>query len=263
LAVSVANNAPTTFTNTATVSGGGEINISNDTATDVAAGQSPRRRGADATPVSPAILDNVANAFTHSDEYFTNLVTQDYLQLLHRTPAAAEVHSWIGLFKAGLSDEQVLAGFTSSAEYNLQAGSTDQAWLVALYHDVLGRDPDAPGEAAWLQALAAGATRFSVAYGVATSVEHDSIVVESDYQRYLGRSAGASEVAGWVNVLQHGMSNEQVVAAFVASEEFYSRHGASIQSWLNGAYQVVFQRAPDMSGFNYWDGYLQNQLVGG
>jgi hypothetical protein len=114
---------------------------------------------------------------------------------------------------------------------------------LALYHDVLGRDPDASGEAAWLQALATGATRFGVAYGVATSVEHDSVVVGVDYQRYLGRSAGASEVAGWVNDLQHGMTNEQVVAAFVA-------------------YQVVFQRAPDTSGFNYWDGYLQDQLAG-
>ncbi len=130
-------------------------------------------------------------------------------------------------------------------------------------HPRHGRDPDAAGEAAWLQALASGASRFSVAYGVATSVEHESIVVGADYQRYLGRSAGASEVAGWVNVLQHGMSNEQVVAAFVASDEFYAGHGGSIQGWLNGAYQVVFQRAPDTSGFNYWDGYLQDQLSSG
>jgi hypothetical protein len=259
--VSVASDAPASFTNTATVSGGGEINISNDAASDVAAGQTRRRRGA--TSSTSAVLDNVANAFTHSQEYLTNLVTQDYLQLLHRTPFAVEVNSWVGLLKSGLSDEQVLAGFTSSAEYYLQAGRTDQAWLDALYHDVLGRVPDAAGEAAWLQTLASGASRGNVAYGVAASMEHESSVVAALYQSYLGRSANASEVAGWVNNLQHGMSNEQVVAAFVASDEFYARHSSSIQGWLNGAYQVVFRRDPDTSGFNYWDGYLQDQLAAG
>ncbi len=210
-----------------------------------------------------AVLGQVANAFTHSDEYFANLVTQDYVQLLHRAPSAAEVNAWVGLLKNGRSDEQVLADFTSSAEYDLQTSGTDQAWLDALYHDVLGRDPDAGGEAAWLQALASGTSRFSVAYGFATSVEHESIVVASDYQRYLGRGADASEVAGWVNNLQHGMSSEQVAAAFVASDEFYFGQGSSLQAWLNATYKVVLQRASDTSGFTLWDGYLQNQLVGG
>src|SRR5262249_32731142 len=150
------------------------------------------------------------NAFTHSAEHLADLVTQDYLQLLHRTPLAAEVNFWVGLQKNGLSDEQVLAGFTSSAEYYGQAGGTDQAWIDALYQDVLHRGADAAGKANWLGALAAGVSRFNVAFALAASAEHETIVVVTDYQRYLGRSAGAAEVAGWVNILQHGMSNEQV-----------------------------------------------------
>lgn len=205
-----------------------------------------------------ASLAKVANAFTHSDEYFTNLVTQNYLQLLHRTPSPTEANTWVGLLKSGLRDEQVLAGFASSAEYYLQAGGTDQAWLDTLYHDMLNRDADATGEAAWLQTLRSSASRFSIAYGIAASMEHESIVVAGDYQRYLGRSADASEVAGWVNNLQHGMSSEQVAAAFVASDEFYAGHGSSTQGWLNGAYQLILQRAPDANGFNHWDAYLQN-----
>jgi hypothetical protein len=83
------------------------------------------------------------------------------------------------------------------------------------------------------------------------------MVVASDYLRFLGRMADASEVAGWVDNLQHGMSSEQVAAAFVASEEFNSHQDGSIEGWLNGAYQVLFQRAPDPSGFNRWEQYLQ------
>jgi hypothetical protein len=223
----------------------------------------------DATSVSlsaksiTAVLGQAANAFTHSDEYFADLVTEDYIQLLHRTPAAAEVNSWVSLMKNGLTDEQLLAGFASSPEYYQQASGTDQAWLDALYHDVLGRVADAAGEATWLQGLTSGASRFSVAYNFATSAKHESMIVAGDYQRYLGRAATVSEVAGWVTNLQQGMSDEQVVAAFVASDEFYAGHGSSIQGWLNAAYQFIFQRAPDTSGFNYWEAYLQNAMAGG
>src|SRR5439155_7966148 len=137
----------------------------------------------DATSVSlaaksiAAVLDQAANTLTHSDEYFADLITADYIQLLHRTPTAAEVNSWVGLMKNGLTDEQVLAGFASSPEYYQQAGGTDQTWLDALYRDVLGRTPDAGGEATWLQTLASGASRFGVAHAFAISVEHETMIV--------------------------------------------------------------------------------------
>jgi uncharacterized repeat protein (TIGR01451 family) len=264
LTVSVAGNASSSFLDTATVSGGGAGNIGGGF--DVAGGQTPRRRGADAPPVSPpstsTVLNSVANAFTHSDEYLANVVIQDYLQLLHRTPSAAEVNSWVGLLKGGLTDEQVLARFASSAEYSQQTGGTDQAWVEALYHDVLSRSSDAAGMAAWLQALASGTSRLNVAFAIATSIERESIVVAADYQRYLGRGPSASEAAAWVNQLQHGMSSEQVAAAFVASDEFYRGHDSSIAIWLNGAYQAVLQRAPDLSGFNAWYRNVRIQLTG-
>jgi hypothetical protein len=221
----------------------------------------------DATTVSAkpvtASLDQVANAFSHGDEYFANLVSADYSQLLHRTPSATEVGAWVALMKNGLTDEQLLAAFTSSPEYYTLAGGTDQVWVDALYRDVLGRAADQAGEAAWLQKLASGASRSNIAYGFATSAEHESLIVAAYYQLYLGRIATAPEVAGWVNSLQTGMSEEQLAAAFVASDEFYSAHGSSLQDWLTGAYQALLQRAPDQSGFNYWLGYLQASLAGG
>ncbi|HLJ95590.1 MAG TPA: DUF4214 domain-containing protein, partial [Gemmataceae bacterium] len=265
LTVGVANDAPTTVTNTVTVSGGGELNTSNDSASDVAAGLGRRRRGSDSPTaytggVMATVLDGVANTFAHSQEYFTNLVMQDYQQLLHRTPATAEVSIWVNILQNGVSDEQVLAGFTSSPEYFQQSGSTDQAWIDALYHDLLNRSPDAAGDAAWLHALAVGNSRSSIALGFADSVEHESDVVSAAYQRYLGRTPGAAEVAGWISNLQHGMADEQVVAAFVASAEFYAGHGSSLQNWITGMYQLVFQRAPDPNGLNYWNQLLQSEL---
>jgi uncharacterized repeat protein (TIGR01451 family) len=264
LNVSVATNATGGYLFTATVSGGGTGNISGGF--DVAGGQTPRRRGADTPPGSPpstsAVLNRVANSFTHGDEYFANLVTQDYLQLLHRTPSTGEVNSWVGQLKGGLSDEQVLAGFTSSMEYYQQAGSTDASWIDALYHDMLGRSPDAAGKASWLVALASGSSRLRVALAIATSVERESSVIVADYQRYLGRGASAAEIAVWLSNLQHGMSSEQVAAAFVASDEFYNNRASSLGLWLDGAYQAALQRDPDLNGFNSWYRDMRTQLTG-
>src|SRR5207245_11377745 len=104
LPLRVANEAPASFTKTLTVPGGCEVNASNDAASDHAGEQSRQCRGDDGASVlsaksRSAVLDNVANAFTHSDEYLANLVTRNYLQLLRRTPSAAEVSTWVGLLK--------------------------------------------------------------------------------------------------------------------------------------------------------------------
>jgi hypothetical protein len=134
--------------------------------------------------------------------------------------------------------------------------------VEALYHDLLGRGPDAGGTAWWLSRLASGSSRSSIAQGFLDSVEYETMLVAADYQRYLGRTADGAEVAGWVNNLTQGMSDEQVIAAFVASDEFYFRHGSSIQGWLDGAYQTVLQRDPDPNGFSYWEGSMLRQLAG-
>src|SRR5262249_54258588 len=181
----------------------------------------------------------------------------DYVTLLHRTPSPAEVTGWVRLLVNGTSDEQVLAGFTSSAEYYQQAGGDDQGWVEALYRDLLGRDADGGGGVGWVGARRAGASRFRVAYGIASSVDHVSLVVAADYQRLLGRSAAPSEVAGWVNNVRSGIAEERVVAAFVASDEFYTSRSSSIENWVNAAYAVVLQRSADASGFNHWKGYLE------
>jgi uncharacterized repeat protein (TIGR01451 family) len=265
LTVSVASNAPTSFFNTATLSSGGDFKAVNDEASDIALGQSQRRRGDVSSPSAApmaTVLNGVSGGLLRSDEYLTNLVAQYYTQLLHRTPSAAEVNYWTSLLRSGLSDEQVLAGFASSAEYFARVGGTDQAWMEALYQDLLGRGSDAGGKSWWLSRLASGTNRFSIAGEFLASVEYETKLVAADYQRYLGRTANAAELAGWVNNLQRGMSDEQMIAAFVTSDEFFFRQGSSIQGWLDGAYQTVLKRDPDPNGFRYWEGSMLRQMAG-
>ena len=66
-----------------------------------------------------------------------------------------------------------------------------------------------------------------MAYGIAASPEREGIVVQGDYVRYLGRQASTAEVQGWVSDFEHGNSNENVVAGFVGSDEYFQKHTQS------------------------------------
>jgi hypothetical protein len=196
---------------------------------------------------APVNLSAVANVFTHSYEHFADLVSQDYSHYLGRTPVPAEVDAWVRLMQQGTTDEQVLANFIGSTEYYEHTGGTDQAWVQAMYQDLLGRTPMQQEVDAWVQALAGGAARGNVALGFATSPEAEGIVVQADYEQYLGRGAKDAEVAAWVGAFTHGMTNEQVVAGFVGSYEYFNNPAkgrADDAGWVLSAYQDVLLRTP-------------------
>jgi hypothetical protein len=69
---------------------------------------------------------------------------------------------------------------------------------------------------------------------------------------FLGRSASAAEVNGWVSAFQHGASNEDVVAGFVGSPEYFQQQHSTVGSWLLSVYQNVLGRPADTDGFESW-----------
>jgi hypothetical protein len=66
--------------------------------------------------------------------------------------------------------------------------------------------------------------RFTVAHGFAASFEREQTRIQNDYQDFLGRSASSDEAAAWVAAFESGMSNETVIAGFVASDEYFKEH---------------------------------------
>src|SRR5262249_23614089 len=90
----------------------------------------------------PVNLFPVAKRLTHSDEYFANIVViPAYQHYLGRFPEPTGLAGWVAELRAGLSDEQLAAGFIGSPEYFLHAGGTNRSWVTFMYHDILGRDP--------------------------------------------------------------------------------------------------------------------------
>jgi hypothetical protein len=189
----------------------------------------------------------IASALTHSPENYANFITGAYRQYLGRTPDTAGLTSWVNAMQGGLSDEQLEASFIGSAEYIRDHGGTGPAWVNGMYHDLLGRNADAAGLNHWVQALQAGAAPDLVAYGFAASAEREGQRIAADYLKYLGRRLDAAGQAYWVDqFVHHGASNEDVVAGFVSSPEYYNRAGgnADIAAWLVSAFRDVLGRTP-------------------
>ena len=92
-----------------------------------------------------------------------------------------------------------------------------------------------------------------IAYGFAASAEREGMRVRGDYQKYLGRTPAQAEVDGWINAfVNHTASNEDVLAGFIQSPEYYRSHGGDARDWLFAAYNDALNRNPGQLETSYW-----------
>jgi hypothetical protein len=110
--------------------------------------------------------------------------------------------------------------------------------------------PDAQGLQAWLNALQGGMDPGQIALGFAASGEREAQRITADYLKYLGRDPEPNIVPVWVNAFLHGTSNENVVAGFVGSAEYFQKHGNDIREFIFSAYRDILGRDPDAAGYN-------------
>jgi len=162
----------------------------------------------------------VAQAFTTSLEYATNVIRADYHLFLGREPGRVEVAGWLQQLQAGVEEKQVEAAFLASNEFFSRQGGTPAAWLKRVYQDVLGRAPDPGGLHDWSQALQGGASRAAVALDIVDSPEADSRVVTAAYLDLLRRNPDPSGLAAWVGELQDGLAPSELASIFASSDEF-------------------------------------------
>jgi hypothetical protein len=160
----------------------------------------------------------VAQGFVNSTSHRTAEVASYYEVFLGRAPDAgsqALVQSMLG----GMSEEQAVEGILASAEFQGDY-VTDDAFVRALYLDVLGRQGDAPGIAAWDAALTTGTDRAQVAAGFVGSSAAIDQIVDSFYAGYL-RTQVEPGSAGWVSALEApGGSASTVEVGFLASAQY-------------------------------------------
>ena len=100
-------------------------------------------------------------------------VTGMYDSTLDRLPDAAESVGWGDAIEGGMTYNQAKQGFIDSAEFQEKFGNLDDtAFVQQLYRNVLDREGEAEGLAAWTEALHAGITPNDVAAGFLGSAEY-------------------------------------------------------------------------------------------
>jgi len=173
----------------------------------------------------------VIQSIENSLEYRTDQVEALYQSYLGRSADPSGLASSLNLLLNASSylPSQVLylqlqANILGSAEYyQNRGGGTNEGFLSALYHDVLGRAIDPSGAITFGVALANGMSRTLVAKAVLSSVEADQRIVETDYMNYLQRQADPLGMEVWVNLLRQGGGSDAVTMAIIASDEYFSR----------------------------------------
>jgi probable HAF family extracellular repeat protein len=158
---------------------------------------------------------------------------------------------------------------TNVAQRNF--GNLDTAfkcYVYQTYQDVLKRPVDLGGLNYWVSQLNAGVPRGTIAGMLTHSAEYYATnVIQPAYQQFLHRTADATGLAFWTRQLQGGMTDEQMQAGFIASNEFYQIGNHSSvpipvtpdhdRAWVDALYLALLGRPPDQTGEDYWTNQLQ------
>lgn len=165
---------------------------------------------------SSAVTDRI----TASDEYRSGLIRAAYRDYLGRSPDPGGHRTWLAALGRGMTIRDMRAAILASDEAYARAGGTDPAWVTALYHAVLGREPGDAERDHWVTRMQAGLSRTGVARGFIFSTEHLAKEVDGHYRHLLGRSLDASGRATWVRAIQQGARDEEIIARLISSQEY-------------------------------------------
>jgi hypothetical protein len=167
-----------------------------------------------------------------------------YNSILGRNPDTAGYNSFVSQLNAGVSRAAVASALYYSAE---QRSNQVQGY----YQTYLNRTATAAEVNGWVNYFLAGATDYQVQTSFLTSNEFMTQnppitnYIQGLYNHILGRSANASEVAGWTKTFFSSVPRQQIVMSMLTSTEATRRQAAL-------DYNQYLGRAGDASGITYW-----------
>ena len=129
------------------------------------------------------------------------------------------------------------------------------AEVTGLYNILLGRAPDAPGLAGWVNLVKSGTPFSTVVDDFLHGTAYDQRVVASDYQAYVGRAPSQSDTDAWAGLLRQGFSTEQVAYLMLTSDGFNSLHTTDA-SFVQALYNDLLGRQATDSEVAAWESYL-------
>lgn len=173
-------------------------------------------------------IANFVRLMTVMPSYGQNLIAEDYVRLLGRTPDPSGAQSWFDLLQRGGRNDAVLAGLAGSDEYFRRCSSDTGLFVKCLYLNLLSRQVDPGGYETWTQQLTTGhMSRREVAGRIMTSSEYATNFVDQAYRQILGRPADSSGSATWVKVYDQARSEAAVDRGLIGSTEGFNRLSAA------------------------------------
>src|SRR5262249_12548468 len=149
-----------------------------------------------------------------------------------------ELSNLLMALQAGQTPEQVLIGVLSSQEYFTHTGATDISFINHLFQDALIRKVDA-GTLNGFLFQAEITPRTTIADVLDHSVEYQANLVAGYYSRLLGRPASNDEITARILQFQQKVTDEQVVANIIGSDEYFGKNGGTNDSWLTAAFNDI------------------------
>lgn len=152
--------------------------------------------------------------------------------VLDRVPDQSGIRYWVDRVMSGTEIKTVAEGFLNlSSHFKDIAQSDDVSFVDQLYLNVLDRSPDAAGQNFWLNALRDGASRADLLLGFINSEEfvisnQAKVEIAIDYIGLLGRSPDESGFRYWVDQVQAGVPELQIIGGFLSSTEYLDRFQA-------------------------------------
>ncbi|WP_439141921.1 DUF4214 domain-containing protein [Pseudooctadecabacter sp.] len=203
-----------------------------------------------------------------------SVVARLYQAVLGRAADEMGHFSWTQrLLDQELSGIDIADRFVGSREFsNIYGGLNDADFVRMLYQNVLGREPDEEGFAAWVGNLENGMDRADVVWRFSESREFVNAMsldvldysfsayevswgdnVFRIYQAVLGREPDAEGFAAWTGNLLDGMDYLDAISRFVGSREFTLVFGDTTNAdFVELLYENVLGRAPDAEGLTAW-----------
>ncbi len=155
--------------------------------------------------------------------------------LIQRAANPAEVNLLLGQLQSGISYEQLIASLTSSSTYFTESrvNGNDANFLVNVYNDLLHRNPDAVQENTVLLPQLSNAemnSRFqdSLALLAGQAYHEEPPSSSSAYEEFMMRPAQSGDVTFGLNLFASGGTQEQLIAAILGSNEFYTSVAPSV-----------------------------------
>ncbi len=157
---------------------------------------------------------DVATTLLTSNEYRNLVTTNLFNDLLGRNPTTDPNFNQALAFGNNFlatqgSLEQLEATVLASQEYYNRAGGTNDAFVRAVFQNVLGRNVS-PGYEAFVNGLNAGATRYDVAQAILNSQESNIREANQIVAGTLG-TASPDVTSTYINALNQGVPNEQIL----------------------------------------------------